>query len=334
MDKEDRKEILSALNTFCDADNQRAVLELFFTLTTFFILFSAMLYSLSVSYWLVFILLIPTGIMLTRIFTIQHDCGHYSFFSSLKANNILGGFLGVLTLTPYYYWRKTHNFHHAFSGNLDKRGIGDLDTLTITEYQNLSFFKKIRYRIYRNPVMLLVIGPIALFGLKHRFPIDNPFHSIKSWLNIALTNLGIAVIVVMLVHFFGWEAFFFVYLPVSALASSIGVALFFIHHQYEDMYWDRDDKWSYFDAGLYGSSYFEFSNFPSWLVANINLHHIHHLNGRIPFYRLRECLDAVAEMQNIPKRGFKDIPECFKLALWDEDNRKMVGFSALNKPQL
>jgi len=183
--------------------------------------------------------------------------------------------------------------------------------------------------MYRHPITMLILGPILLFGLLHRLPLDNPFHSVKTWVNIMLTNLGIAVLITALVYFFGWEAFFLVYLPVCALASTIGVALFFVQHQYEDMYWDHDGEWNYFDAGFYGSSYFEFSRFPSWLVANINIHHIHHLNGRIPFYRLRECLEAIPEMRDVPKRTFKDIPACFGLALWDEENRKMIGFSTV-----
>ena len=321
-------DLLDRVNKFFGANNKRASLELIFTLGTFFMLFFLMIYSLGISYWLTFILLTPTAAMLTRAFTIQHDCGHNSFFSSLKANNRIGSLLGVLTLTPYYYWRKTHRFHHAAAGNLDKRGIGDLDTFTLNEYKSLPFYQQLWYRIYRNPAFMLVVGPIAVFGLKHRLPPDNPFHSVKSWKNIMLTNLGIGVIVVSMVYFLGWEPLLFVYVPVCLLASSIGIALFFIHHQFEDTYWATDGEWSHFNAALQGSSYFEFSKFPSWIISNINLHHIHHLSSRIPFYRLRECLEAIPELRDVPKRTFKDIGNCFKLALWDEDRKRMVSFSA------
>jgi len=320
--------LLDRVNKFFGANNKRASLELIFTLGTFFMLFALMIYSLEISYWLTFILLIPTAAMLTRAFTIQHDCGHNSFFSSLKANNRIGSLLGVLTLTPYYYWRKTHGFHHVAAGNLDKRGIGDLDTFTLNEYKSLPFYQKLWYRIYRNPAFMLVVGPIAVFGLKHRLPLDNPFHSVKSWKNIMLTNLGIGVIVVSMVYFLGWEPLLLVYVPVCLLASSIGIALFFIHHQFEDTYWAVDGEWSHYNAALQGSSYFEFSKFPSWIISNINLHHVHHLSSRIPFYRLRECLEAIPELQDAPKRTFKDIGNCFKLTLWDEDSKRMVGFSA------
>ncbi len=321
-------DLLSRVSKFFGANNKRASIEILFTLGTFFILFALMIYSLGSSYWLTFILLFPTAAMLTRAFTIQHDCGHNSFFSSVRANNRIGSLLGVLTLTPYYYWRRIHRFHHAVAGNLDKRGVGDLDTFTVNEYKSLTFYQKLWYRIYRNPVFMLVVGPIAVFGLKHRLPLDNPFHSVRSWRNIMTTNLGIGVLVVSMGYFFGWEAVLFVYLPVCFLASSIGVALFFIHHQYEDTYWAIDSEWSHINAALQGSSYFEFLKFPSWIIGNINLHHVHHLSSRIPFYRMRECLEAIPELQNVPKRTFKDIGNCFKLALWDEDRKSMVSFSA------
>jgi omega-6 fatty acid desaturase (delta-12 desaturase) len=287
-----------------------------------------MIYSLEISYWLTFLLLAPTGTLLTRTFNIQHDCGHLSYFSSQKVNNFLGSLLGVLTLTPYHYWKRNHRYHHATSGNLDKRGIGDIDTLTLKEYQSFSRPRKLWYRLYRNPAFMLIVGAIAVIFLKHRLPLDNPFNSVKSWVNIMLTNIGIGMVVTSIIYFLGWEALLLVYLPVYLFSSVSGIALFFIQHQYEDTYWAEDAKWSPFTTALYGSSYFEFSKFPSWLINNINLHHIHHLNSRVPFYRLRECLEAIPELQQVPQRTFRDIPNCFKLALWDEDNKKLVSFAA------
>jgi omega-6 fatty acid desaturase (delta-12 desaturase) len=310
-------------------DNKRALLEIAFTLGAFAFFFSLMIYSLGISYWLTLILLIPTAALLTRTFTIQHDCGHASYFSSLKVNNFTGSLLGIMTLTPYHYWRRNHRYHHTFSGNLDRRGIGDLDTYTIDEYKSLPAYRKLWYRIYRNPVFMLIVGSMVVFGIKHRLPLDNPFNSIKSWTNIMITNLGIGVVIASIVYFLGWETLLLVYLPVCVLASIIGIALFFIHHQYEDTYWALEDKWSHFDAALRGSSYFEFAKFPSWIISNINLHHIHHLNGRIPFYRLRECLEAIPGLMEVPKRTFKDIPNCFRLALWDEKRNMLVAFSAV-----
>lgn len=323
------RDLIDRVSGFCRANNGRALLEIVFTLGTFFMLFALMVYSLGISYWLTFLLLLPTAALLTRTFTIQHDCGHSSYFSSVKANNRIGSLLGVLTLTPYYYWRRNHRFHHVSCGNLDKRGIGDLDTLTLNEYQALPVHRKLWYRIYRNPVVLLIAGPVAVFGLKHRLPLDNRFHSVKSWTNIMLTNLGIGWVVASILYFFGWETLLFVYFPVCVLASAIGIALFFIHHQYKDTYWAADNDWNFLKTALRGSSYFEFSRFPSWIISNINLHHVHHLNDRIPSYRLRECLEAISKLRAVPKRTFRDIPACFRLALWDEAGNKMVGFPAV-----
>jgi acyl-lipid omega-6 desaturase (Delta-12 desaturase) len=272
------------------------------------------------------------GALVTRLFTIQHDCGHGSYFSSQKVNNVIGSLLGVLTLTPYHYWKKNHSVHHAFSGNLDKRGIGDVDTLTVEEYRSLPFLKKAWYRLYRNPVFMLTVAPILLFGIKHRLPLDSPFHSIKSWTNIMLTNIGIVSSMAALVHFWGWETLFFVCFPVLWLGSALGVAIFYIQHQYEDAYWCADREWEYFDAGLHGSAHFDFPEVFSWLINHINLHHIHHLNGRVPSYRLKECQAHIPELQSIPKRTLADVPACFTVALWDDGAKKMVGFKSRKTP--
>jgi omega-6 fatty acid desaturase (delta-12 desaturase) len=329
MQTENERGLLKRIARFSTPDNKTALFELSVTLLVFLVLSGLMIYSLTHGYWLTFAGLPLAAVLITRLFTIQHDCGHGSYFSSQKVNNAVGCFLGVLTLTPYYYWRKNHSIHHAFSGNLDKRGVGDVDTITVEEYRTASFFKKLWYRIYRNPVFMIVVAPPLLFGLKHRLPVDCEFHSVKLWANIMLTNAAIAGAIALLVHFFGAQSFFLVYLPVIWGGSALGVAMFYIQHQYEDAYWNRKDEWSYFDAGLQGSSYFEFSKVFSWLVGNINLHHIHHLNGHIPSYRLRECLTQIPELQTVAKkRTLTDIPACFRLALWDDKAKKMVGFGA------
>lgn len=327
MHEEEKKELLQRIKAFSTQNNKKAALELGITLAAFLALFAAMLYGLQTGYYGLLLAAMPfAALLIMRLFTIQHDCGHGSYFSSQKINNLVGSILGVLTFTPYHYWRKTHSIHHAFSGNLDKRGIGDIDTLTVREYQSLTPLKKAWYRIYRNPAFILVIAPLLLFGLKFRLPLDNPFNSTKAWINILLTNIGMAVVIATLIFFFGIGAFLFVYLPTAWLASAIGVAAFYIQHQYEDTYWNKNDAWSYFDAGLQGSSYFEFPAFLSWMINDINLHHIHHLNGHIPSYRLRECLASIPELRAVPKRTFADIPACFGLTLWDDESKKMVGF--------
>lgn len=327
MQSEAERGLQQRIGKFSTPDNKTAAFELGVTLSGFLTFSGLMIYGLTHGYWLTFIPLPFAAVLITRLFTIQHDCGHGSYFSSHKVNNAVGCILGVLTLTPYYYWRKNHSIHHRDSGNLDRRGVGDVDTFTVEEYRSFPLHKKIWYRIYRNPAFILLAAPLLLFGVKHRLPLDCEFHSVKLWTNITLTNLAIALSVFLLVHFFGAQAFFLVYLPVIWLGSAIGMTMFYIQHQYEDAYWNRQSEWSYNDAALQGSSYFEFSRLFSWLVGNINLHHIHHLNGHVPSYRLRECLTQIPELQqSVIKRTLADIPACFKLALWDDKAKKMVGF--------
>lgn len=329
LTEDEKRQILKDVKPFCHAVNSKAVIDLILNLTLFFAGFAGMIYGLFHSYWITFLLLPLTGVLLTRIFTIQHDCGHGSFFTSRRANNILGIILGIITLTPYYYWRKCHKVHHAFSGNLDKRGCGDVMTLTVDEYQKRDFWGKLQYRAFRHPIFILVLAPILLFGFKHRLPVDDPYPTKKSWTNIMFTNVGVISIIAGLWIAFGAKAFFLVYVPVVWVASAFGLGLFFVQHQYEDTYWHHNEEWSYFDAGYYGSSYFEFPKPINWLINEINLHHIHHLNGHIPAYRLRECLNAIPAMQKVEKRRFKDMMKCFSLSLWDEKERKMIGFKQL-----
>ncbi len=330
MDIQAQRDLIKRINAFSESSTSTALRELGLTLGLFFGLCGIMLYGLHLGGWGYVLLLLPlpfAGILQTRLFTIQHDCGHGAYFPSKRVNDLVGMSLGVLTLTPYLYWRKNHSAHHAYSGNLDHRGIGDVDTLTLREYEALPPLKKLRYRMYRHPVFILLAAPILLFFFKHRLPLDNRYPTAKTWMNVILTNVGIAAFITAVVMAFGWPAFFFVYIPVWWAGSTFGVAGFYIQHQYEDTYWHRSDDWSYFNAGFLGSSYFEFPKIINWLVNHINLHHIHHLSFRVPSYRLRECFDAIPELQDVPKRTLADAPKCFTMALWDEDNRKMVGFN-------
>lgn len=328
MDIATQRALIKRINTFSQASNKTACIELGATLGLFFGLCALMVWGVLLGGWgyALFVMMPLAAILQTRLFTIQHDCGHGAYFTTKYLNDRVGEALGVLTWTPYYYWRKNHSAHHAYSGNLDQRGVGDVDTLTVKEYQALPPLKKAYYRMYRHPAFLLLAAPLLLFGFKHRLPLDNPYPSFKSWLNIMMTNAGIAVVMLGVIYFLGWQAFFFAYIPVCWLGSVFGVAGFYIQHQYEDAYWHRAEEWSYFEAGLQGSSYFEFPRIVNWLVNHINLHHIHHLSFRVPSYRLRECFESIPELQDVPKRTLRDAPRCFLLALWDEDQKKMVGF--------
>jgi omega-6 fatty acid desaturase (delta-12 desaturase) len=262
---------------------------------------------------------------------IQHDCGHGAYFRSRRLNDLLGRALGVVTLTPYDYWKSAHAVHHATAGNLDRRGIGDISTLTVSEYRALPKWKRTLYRLYRNPLVLFGIGPIYLFVLKHRLPLDLPFTKWGQWLGVLATNLAIAALTVGAAVLVGPVELLQVQLPLTLLAAAAGVWLFFVQHQFEDTYWRHGEDWSYAEAAVYGSSYYRLPRVLQWFTASIGLHHIHHLWSRIPNYRLQECLDELPELQDARKLSLRESLRCVKLSLWDEAENRMIGFRELRR---
>jgi acyl-lipid omega-6 desaturase (Delta-12 desaturase) len=220
---------------------------------------------------------------------IQHDCGHGAFFSRRPANDCVGRVIGVVTLTPYDAWRRAHAMHHAPCGNLDRRGIGDVDTLTVQEYRTRTRRGQLRYRVYRNPIVLFAIGPVYLFILQQRLPAGLMRAGWLPWISTMSTNLGIALIVATLVWFIGLKIFLLVHLPIMLLAGSAGVWLFFIQHQFEHTSWEHDDAWGLHAAALHGSSHYDLPGILRWFTANIGVHHVHHLCSRIPYYRCALC---------------------------------------------
>ncbi len=311
-----------------DANLRRSLTQLFITLGLFFATFALMLWSLDVSYFVTLALAIPTGGLLVRLFVIQHDCGHEAFFESATANDWVGRILSLFTITPYSFWKRAHAIHHASCGNLDKRGVGDITTLTVTEYRNLSLLSRLQYRIYRNPLFLFLIGVPIHFAIIQRLPFGQPLPFGKVWRSILGLDIGLILFLGGLMYLFGAVPFLLTYLPVLLVASVIGGWMFFIHHQYEEVYWERDSEWRYHLAGLLGSSYYVLPKALQWLSGSIGLHHIHHLNARIPNYRLQECLDASPELRSTPKKlRFFESLKCIRLVLWDEDNKKLVRFA-------
>ncbi len=292
------------------------------------LLFGAMVYSLKYGYWIALLLAIPTAGFLIRLFIIQHDCGHGTFFPSRVANNALGFCIGVLTLTPYAYWRKTHAIHHATSGDLDRRGLGDIKTLTVGEYLGLPKFKRLVYRVYRHPLLLFGIGPAFQFIVKHRFPWECPSEWKRERRSVHLTNLVLLTLVSILGLTIGLQQFLMVQLPVTLLASSVGVWLFYVQHQFEDTYWQRRDQWEFYAAGLEGSSHYDLPRVLRWFTANIGLHHIHHLNSRIPNYKLQKCFNETPMLQRVTRLTLRHSLRCGALKLWDEEQQKLVGFRA------
>ena len=314
---------------FRDSSIRRSLTQLFITLGLFFVSFTLSYMALDISYLLTLALSVPTGIFLVRLFIIQHDCGHGSFLKSKRANDWLGRFMSLFTVTPYEFWKRAHAIHHASCSNLAKRGTGDISTLTIKEYRALPLKARIKYRLYRNPIVLFIIGVPIHFAFIQRLPYFHPLPAKKIWKSVLGLDLALAIVLGAAMYVLGVTAFLMTYLPALAIAAIVGGWMFFIQHQYEDAYWEKQEDWNFHLAGLLGSSYYVLPKVMQWLTGNIGIHHIHHLNSAIPNYRLQECLDASPELKAIPiKIKFFESLKCARLALWDENERKLVTFGA------
>ena len=283
-------------------------------------------------WWLSLLIAIPASGFLVRLFMIQHDCGHGAFFRHRLANDWIGRAIGVLTFTPYDFWRQTHAEHHATSGNLDRRGIGDLDTLTVREYLAMPWHGRLRYRLYRHPLVLFGLGPAYLFLLQHRLPVGLMRGAgWRPWVSTMATNLAIVLIAATLMWFIGFWAFVLVHLPITLLAASIGVWLFYIQHQFESTQWEHERDWNQHEAALYGSSHYELPFVLRWFTANIGVHHVHHLCARIPFYRLPRALRDYPELRGVSRLTLLQSFRCVQLRLWDESQRRMVSFRSVSR---
>jgi len=319
------------LAPFKQADTRRALLQVANTVVPFAVLWGLAYLSLEVSYLLTLALAVPTALLVVRLFILQHDCGHGAFFPSRRANNVLGFLLGIVTLTPYKYWRRTHAIHHATSGNLDRREFGEVDTLTVSEYEALGRWRKLFYRLYRSSFVLLVLGPLYQFAIKHRLPYDAPRAWKREWADVWWTNLGIAAVLVAAHFTIGLEAFFLVHGPVFLISGAVGIWLFYVQHQFEDTYWDRQDQWDFHLAGIEGSSFYDLPRVAHWLTGNIGYHHVHHLSSQIPNYRLREAMESVPDLQHVTRLKFVESLRCLGYKLWDEESRQLIGFSDLRR---
>lgn len=270
---------------------------------------------------------LPAGCLIVRLFIIQHDCGHGSMFSQKITNDWVGRVLGVLTFTPYDHWKRRHALHHATSGNLDRRGVGeDITTLTVEEYNAQSNVGKFLYRLYRHPAVLFGVAPAYLFLLQHRLPRGAMKAGIKPWLSALLTNAGMMGLYGMMIYFFGLKAFLLIQIPVVIVGGTIGIWMFYIQHQFEGTEWHRNDDWEREQAALHGSSYYDLPKPLMWLTGNIGIHHIHHLSSRIPFYKLPKVLKDFPELGQVSRLSFLQSLKCVKYTLWDEKAGRLVTF--------
>lgn len=307
----------------------RSIWQMSNTLIPFFSLWFLMIVSIAYSYWLTFILAIITAGFQIRIFIIFHDCVHGSFFKSKQLNTTFGVILGIITFTPFHRWQNDHIIHHRTVGNLDKRGIGDVHTLTVTEYLDRSKWKRFLYRLYRHPVFLFGIAPLLVFLVQYRIPKSRYSKQVNTY--TIVTNVVLACLVALLIYIIGWKAYLFIQLVVLYIAAAHGIWLFYVQHQFENVTWTNTKEWNYQSMALYGSSYFKLPTVLQWFTGNIGFHHIHHLSPIIPNYNLAKCHNENDMFRKIKPITLFTSLKSMMLRLWDEKKKKLIGFKELKK---
>jgi len=315
----------AALAAYQKPIHGRSIFEVVVTVAPLLLCWSLALICVRQGWWAGLLLTIPAAAFLVRLFMIQHDCGHASLFGSRAANTWIGRIAGVLTATPYDYWRRTHAIHHATSSNLDRRTLGAVDTLTVEEYRSRSWIGRVAYRAYRNPIVLFGLGPAYMFVLQHRLPVGL-MRDRAAWLSVMGANLGLVALCLIELAVAGPLGLLLVHLPMVVMAATVGVWLFYVQHQFEEAYWARNDDWSLQDAALRGSSYLKLPPVLSWMTANIGAHHVHHAGSKIPFYRLPQVMRDLPEVGAVEPLRFRDVLTAWKLALWDEAANRLVPF--------
>ncbi|MEM6412404.1 MAG: fatty acid desaturase [Pseudomonadota bacterium] len=314
------------MSPYKSASKRRALIDLAATIVPFSALIALGIWLTSISYWLAPLIWIPAALFLVRVFIVQHDCGHGSYFPSKRLNDWVGMALSVLTVTPYHVWKQAHKMHHAGAGHLEKRGIGDVYTMTVSEYRDAGPWLRFGYQVFRNPLTLFVLGPAFVFMLQNRIPIE--FLGNRGyWASAMGTNAGITVLAGLTVWFIGFAPIFLVILPTTVLAATIGVWVFYVQHQFEETHWSGQGEWQVHHASLHGSSYYDLPPPLDWLTGYIGVHHVHHLNSRIPSYRLPEVMRDYPELADINRLTIGSSLQSLRLHLWDEDKKKLVTFS-------
>lgn len=310
-----------------EPDNRRSMIETCITILPFLLLWALAWWSLSFSYWVALGISVFNSLFLLRLFAIQHDCGHGAFFANRKISDWVGRVIGVLTLTPYDVWRRTHSAHHNGSGNLARRGMGDIHTNTVEEFRALSTLGKLKYRVYRHPLTLFCFAPGYLFFLQNRIPLGL-MRQTRYWISAIGTNIAIFAALLTVWYFGGFAPILLIFLPTTLLAATAGMWLFYVQHQFENTYWARHGRWEPRLAAMQGSSFYDLPPVLRWFTGNIGYHHIHHLDVRIPNYRLRECFESSPLLQNAQRLTLRSSLRCASLKLWDEQRGRLVGFPA------
>ncbi|WP_142344452.1 fatty acid desaturase [Bacillus cereus] len=324
MNLQNTKNLKKQVAPFEKSTAKKSIWQIINTVVPFIILWYLAYKSLSVSYWLALVPSLLAAGFMTRIFIIFHDCTHHSFFKNRRVNRIVGTCMGVLTLFPFDQWGHEHSVHHATSGNLDKRGTGDIWTLTVDEYLAASFRLRLAYRLYRNPFVMFGLGPIYVFLLKNRF--NRKGARQKERMNTYLTNVLIVALVGLLCWAIGWQSFLLVHGTIFLIAGSIGIWLFYVQHTFEDSYFEEDKEWEYVKAAVEGSSFYKLPKILQFLTGNIGYHHVHHLSPRVPNYKLEEAHNNTLPLKNVPTITLATSLRSLRFRLWDEKSNNFVTF--------
>ncbi|OFD57943.1 fatty acid desaturase [Bacillus mycoides] len=324
MTLQNTKNLKKQVAPFEKSTAKKSVWQIINTVVPFIILWYLAYKSLSVSYWLALVPSLLAAGFMTRVFIIFHDCTHHSFFKSRRVNRIVGTCMGVLTLFPFDQWGHEHSVHHATSGNLDKRGTGDIWTLTVNEYLAAPFRIRLAYRLYRNPFVMFGLGPIYVFLLKNRF--NRKGARKKERMNTYLTNVLIVALVGLLCWAIGWQSFLLVHGSIFLIAGSIGIWLFYVQHTFEDSYFEEDKDWEYVKAAVEGSSFYKLPKILQFLTGNIGFHHVHHLSPRVPNYKLEEAHNNTLPLKNVPTITLATSLRSIRFRLWDEQSNNFVSF--------
>ncbi|MGB2868790.1 MAG: fatty acid desaturase [Bacteroidota bacterium] len=326
MEKETLGKLTLAVSPYTHADRRKATLQVIDTFVPYLALWAVMAWMLhqGYPYWIILALSVPTAGLQVRIFILFHDCCHGSFFASRRANRILGYITGILTFTPFEQWRRAHAIHHESVGDLDRRGVGDIWLMTTEEFSAASRRECAMYRLVRNPFVILVFGPLIVFLIEHRFFRKSDYR--RERISVVVTDIAIALLIVIAGLTIGFRAYALIQAPVMFIAGSIGLWLFYVQHQFEGVYWARHNIWDRLKAALQGSSYYKLPKALQWFTGNIGLHHIHHVQQRIPNYNLQQCFDDLPALQRIKPLTLLGSLRCMRLHLWDEEHEKLVSF--------